>query len=148
VLEGVEVSGVQGEVVALTGPNGGGKTTLLRAIAGLLRPLSGTVSRAPGRVAYLPQDPGALLHQASVREEVELTAGSKPVNVARILAELGLVHVAGRYPRDLSGGERQRAAIAAILAGEPPLALLDEPTRGMDSAARPCSRAWPGEAPR
>ena len=52
------------------------------------------------------------------------------------LEEMGLVALAGRYPRDLSGGERQRAAIAAVLAGAPALALLDEPTRGMDAAAR------------
>jgi energy-coupling factor transport system ATP-binding protein len=49
---------------------------------------------------------------------------------------MGLTELAGRYPRDLSGGERQRSAIAAVLAGSPALALLDEPTRGMDAAAR------------
>lgn len=136
ILESVDASGAGGEVVALTGPNGGGKTTLLRVIAGVQSPLSGIVRRAPGRVAYLPQDPGSLLHRATVLEEVSLTAGSLPGAAARLLSDLGLGHLAGRYPRDLSGGERQRTAIAAVLAGEPPLALLDEPTRGMDGHAR------------
>jgi energy-coupling factor transport system ATP-binding protein len=53
-----------------------------------------------------------------------------------ILNQLGLAAVAGRYPRDLSTGERQRAALAAVLPGKPALVLLDEPTRGMDDAAR------------
>ena len=136
VLEGVEAHGARGEVVALTGPNGGGKTTLLRTIAGLLRPLSGSAARIPGRVAYLPQDPGSLLHRPTVLEEVRLTAGSDPGAALRMLDALGLGGVAQRYPRDLSGGQRQRVAIAAVLVGEPALALLDEPTRGMDARAR------------
>ncbi len=52
-----------------------------------------------------------------------------------MLQDFGLAHVGARYPRDLSTGERQRAALAAVLAGAPSLALLDEPTRGMDDAA-------------
>jgi len=138
VLEDVEVTGGAGEVLALVGPNGGGKTTLLRCLAGLLRPLSGAVMRPPGRVAYLPQDPAALLHRPTVRDEVELTlrrSGEVP-DAGPMLQRLGLVAVAGRYPRDLSSGERQRAALAAVLAGSPSLALLDEPTRGMDQRAR------------
>ena len=73
VLSEVDLAGRRGEVLALSGPNGGGKTTLLRTIAGSLAPLSGTVARAPGRVAYLPQNPTALLHRPTVRAEVELT---------------------------------------------------------------------------
>jgi energy-coupling factor transporter ATP-binding protein EcfA2 len=53
-----------------------------------------------------------------------------------VLRALGLLHVSGRYPRDLSCGERQRSALAAVLAGNPRLVLLDEPTRGMDADAR------------
>jgi len=138
VLAEVDASGGAGEVVALMGPNGGGKTTLLRCLAGLLPPRSGAVDRRPGRIAYLPQDPAALLHRPTVRDEVELTLrrAGEPPDARPILERLGLAAVAGRYPRDLSSGERQRAALAAVLAGRPAIALLDEPTRGMDEAAR------------
>jgi energy-coupling factor transport system ATP-binding protein len=73
-----------------------------------------------------------------VRAEVEATlrwAGSHE-SADGILGELGLLAVAERYPRDLSSGQRQRAAVACVLAGRPSIALLDEPTRGMDTAAR------------
>jgi energy-coupling factor transport system ATP-binding protein len=137
-LEDVDLSGHAGEVVALVGPNGGGKTTLLRAIAGLLRPLRGDAWRAAGRAAYLPQNPTSLLHRRTLLDEVQLTlrlAASSELP-GPILAELRLEQLAGRYPRDLSGGERQRAALAAVLTAAPAVALLDEPTRGMDRATR------------
>jgi len=140
VLEDANLAGRAGEVVALAGPNGGGKTTLLRLIAGLAAPMSGTVTCPRGRIAYLPQNPVALLHRPSVREEVQFTidraggqVGERP---ERILGMLGIAELADRYPRDLSSGERQRAAIAAVLPGAPQLVLLDEPTRGMDLASR------------
>jgi energy-coupling factor transport system ATP-binding protein len=144
VLEGVSLAGGAGEVVALVGRNGSGKTTLLRTLAGLLPPKAGTVWRQVGRTAYLPQNPGALLHLPTVRAEVELTlrrSSAEPVpnvtaSAEAMMAAFGLMHLADRYPRDLSSGERQRAAIAATLAGSPALVLLDEPTRGMDLAAR------------
>lgn len=128
----------RGEVVAVTGANGSGKTTLLRTMAGLLRPLDGSVSRSAPRLAYLPQDPGALLHQDSVRREVEQTVRWLKLT-ASTQAELdrfGLHDLAEHDPRDLSTGQRQRAALAAVLVGEPDLALLDEPTRGADRGAR------------
>ncbi len=137
-LDGIELAGAAGEVVVIMGPNGSGKTTLLRTLAGLLAPLAGTVRRPEGRTAYLPQNPGALLHLPTVRAEVALTlrrtGSSEPPGA--MLAAFGLTALCDRYPRDLSSGERQRAALAATLAGAPTLVLLDEPTRGMDTAAR------------
>jgi energy-coupling factor transporter ATP-binding protein EcfA2 len=142
VLEGLNLAGAAAEVVAVVGPNGSGKTTLLRTIAGLLEPLSGSVRRLDGqagaRTAYLPQNPGALLHLPTVRAEVALTlrrAGSDD-SPEELLGSMGLAALADRYPRDLSSGQRQRAALAATIAGRPELVLLDEPTRGMDAAAR------------
>ncbi|MGH7776283.1 MAG: ABC transporter ATP-binding protein, partial [Candidatus Dormibacterales bacterium] len=134
----VELWGRKGEVVVLTGPNGAGKTTLLRSLAGLSPPLAGTVERPPGRTAYLPQDPSALLHLPTLRDEVAQTLrwSREPDGDPSILAQLGLSSLADRYPRDLSTGERQRAALATALAGRPALALLDEPTRGMDEDSR------------
>ena len=144
VLEGVSLAAAPGEVVALTGANGSGKTTLLRTLAGLTPALSGSVRRPSGRTAYLPQNPATLLYQPTVRAEVELTlrrtgtgsAAEVAALTAEALAAFGLDELADRYPRDLSSGERQRAALAATLAGRPSLVLLDEPTRGMDAAAR------------
>jgi energy-coupling factor transporter ATP-binding protein EcfA2 len=138
ILNGIDMAVGAGEVVALVGPNGSGKTTLLRTLGGLLAPLDGTVRRPDGRTAYLPQNPGALLHLPTVRAEVDLTlrrTGSTE-DAESILSAFGLLGLAERYPRDLSSGERQRAAIAVTLAGSPVLALLDEPTRGMDLSAR------------
>ena len=142
ILENIDLAGAAGEVVAVVGPNGSGKTTLLRTLAGLLPVLSGEVQRPLGRTAFLPQNPGALLYLPTVRAEVELTLrrtganGASAAEAAEMLAAFGLTAMAERYPRDLSSGERQRAALAATLAGGPALVLLDEPTRGMDRAAR------------
>jgi len=138
VLDSVDLSGRSGEVIALTGRNGGGKTTLLRVIAGSLTPLFGNVWRRRGRIAYLPQNPSVLLHRPTVRDEVSFTLerSGEAALPETILEELGLLPVADWYPRDLSCGERQRAALAAVLPGDPALVLLDEPTRGIDSTAR------------
>lgn len=151
VLKGVNLSVPAGSLSAVLGLSGCGKTTLLRAIAGLRPPLSGRIERQPGRTAYLPQDPGALLHRQSLLAEVtwtlERAAAERPATAASsahdleaagraALAEFGLADLADRDPRDLSAGERQRGALAVILAGDPAIALLDEPTRGMDELAR------------
>ncbi len=137
-VAGIDLAGAPGEVVIVTGPNGSGKTTLLRTIAGLTPPLDGQVQRRPGRVAYLPQEPGLLLHRHSVRAEVDQTLRWSQLTGSAddVLEVLGLADLTERDPRDLSGGQRQRAALAVVLAGRPSLALLDEPTRGMDAAAR------------
>jgi energy-coupling factor transport system ATP-binding protein len=138
VLGDIDLAGRHREVLALAGPNGSGKTTLLRTIAGALAPLAGKVERAPGRLAYLPQYPTALLHRPTVQAEVDVTLewAGETAGADEILAALGLTAVAGRYARDLSSGERQRAALAAVLVGRPAVVLLDEPTRGMDTIAR------------
>jgi energy-coupling factor transport system ATP-binding protein len=138
VLEGVDIRCHRGDVLAVTGPNGAGKTTLLRTLAGLLKPLSGDVQREPGRRAYLPQDPGALLHQATVLAEIEQTIRWMRLDCSpqKVLSQFGLADLAGRDPRDLSTGQRQRAALAAILIGDPEMVFLDEPTRAADQASR------------
>jgi energy-coupling factor transport system ATP-binding protein len=143
-LHRVGATGHAGEVVVVMGRNGAGKTTLLRVIGGLATPRSGRVWRAPGRVAYLPQNPAALLHRETVAAEIAWTlrrgsGGRDPEAddaLARLLRTLGVDALTARDPRDLSSGERQRAAVAAILCGSPLIALLDEPTRGMDGPAR------------
>ena len=138
IASGIAFSATEGEVVAVLGANGSGKTTFLRTIAGLLAPISGSVTLATDRVAYVPQNPASLLHLPTLRAEVELTARrlGVPESPAALLEPFGLAALADRYPRDLSSGERQRGALAATLAGRPRLALLDEPTRGMDLRAR------------
>ena len=119
----------RGEVVALIGPNGVGKTTIAKLATGLLQPGAGRVVRF-GHAAYLPQDPGRYLVSETALEEVALAAGEE--RALRALAEVGLESFAARHPRDLSSGERERLALATVLAVEPDLLVLDEPTRGVD----------------
>jgi len=149
VLRGVSLDIQGGAVLAIIGRNGGGKTTLLKLLIGLLRPQRGDVrvlgrnvagldpSQIAQHVGYVPQNPASLLFADTVADELRFTLrGHKlAVDEARItdlLIALGLSGLADRYPRDLSIGQQQRVAIAALLVADPALVLLDEPTRGLD----------------
>jgi energy-coupling factor transport system ATP-binding protein len=130
-LRGASLELRRGEVVALTGPNGSGKTTLAKLAAGLLEPATGRVRR-DGRAAYLSQDPGRYLTRDRADEEVALGIGGDLAAARRRLATVGLAGLEDRHPRDLSSGERERLALASVLAVEPDVLILDEPTRGVD----------------
>jgi energy-coupling factor transport system ATP-binding protein len=152
-LRGVSLELYPHEITVLMGPNGSGKTTLLRCLVGLTKPNAGSVwvesesiagrsvAEVCRRVGYLPQDPNALLFADTVEEELLVTlrnhARSPQVGeVMELLTRLGLGDKAAAYPRDLSVGERQRVALGAVLVAKPGALLLDEPTRGLDYAAK------------
>lgn len=115
------------EIVSLLGSNGSGKTTLLHVLAGVLRPEGGHVKVHTERVGYLPQQIETLFAADTVEEELRLVG----VQPSGRLAEYRHVH-----PYDLSGGEKQILAWEKVLANAPGLLLLDEPTKGLDAAAR------------
>ena len=156
-LEHVSLQLAEGEFVAIAGPNGGGKTTLIRVLLGLLRPTAGR--------AFLYGEPA---HRFSRRSLLGYLAqrstigGDAPATVREVVAtgrlargrllgpmdardrelvdqaimRVGLSHVADRPLRSLSGGMQQRAHIAKALAGEPTLLVLDEPTTGVDAESQ------------
>ena len=137
VLKGVSFEIRKGEMAALMGPNASGKTTLMRVLSGLLKPVKGSVTfdLNPRRdIAYVPQNPDLYLVSDSVAEEFRLNPrGSfdeKFVNF--LIGELGLEGLLGKHPHALSRGQRFRVAVAAALAGKPKLVMLDEPTTGQD----------------
>jgi energy-coupling factor transport system ATP-binding protein len=145
-LRGVDLCVRAGEVVALVGPNGSGKTTLLRAIAGTASLDAGFVAlasrAAPQAVrdrtaiaGLVPQDPALALSQPTVAAEVAETRRHRKLPAKPGLLDAWQVApLAQRDPRDLSVGQQERVAIAAMLAHEPRVWMLDEPTRGADDA--------------
>ncbi len=148
VLRNVDLEVDQGEFVAVAGPNGGGKTTLLRLVLGLERPSAGTVDVRARRIGYLPQRAQAAVDAPiTVRELVAAGRASRtrlvgPLTradrdaVRRSIGRVGLEDRADRRLATLSGGQQQRAFIAKALAGEPDLLVLDEPTAGVDAEAQ------------
>jgi energy-coupling factor transport system ATP-binding protein len=93
--------------------------------------VSGRVERR-GRATYLSQDPGRYVFRERASEEVAIGVDGDFAKSSRALAAVGLEGYEDRHPRDLSSGERERLALAAVLAPEPDLLVLDEPTRGVD----------------
>ncbi|MGN0296546.1 MAG: ABC transporter ATP-binding protein [Parafannyhessea sp.] len=140
VLRGCDLELHRGEVRALVGGNGSGKSTLIMAVAGMLRLQRGRVANElAGSQALLPQSPKALLSQPSASEELmewSSGAGYTREQMLELAASFGLADALDRHPYDLSGGQQQLLALAKLLLTRPRLLLLDEPTKGLDNAAR------------
>lgn len=151
VLEGVSFELAAGEFACLVGPNGGGKSTLIKLALGILKPSRGTVRLLGGapektrrRVGYMPQTPiHDPLFPITVREVVALgrigvgrqARARNREAVSALLREVGLEGMADHPFANLSGGQRQRVLIARALAGEPEILFLDEPTAMVDAVA-------------
>ena len=141
ILQGVDLDARAGEVVALMGLSGSGKTSILRVIAGLDVPDAGEVSAGKAGMVfqfhYLFEHLSAIDNVTLALIHVHrVTRADARGRAQLLLDQLGVGHRAGALPRELSGGEAQRVAIARALAVDPPLLLLDEPTASLDPARR------------
>lgn len=160
-LDAIDFALEAGEKVVLLGSNGSGKTTLLRVLDGLIEPTTGRVSydghrvdaaalrdrdfarRFRREVALLFQNPDSMLFHATVFDEIafgarQLGLGDEEERVPYWADTLGITHLLDRVPYRLSSGEKQRVCLAALLAVEPRVLLLDEPTANLD----PRSTGW------
>ncbi len=150
-LQGLDLAVHPGEFVAIIGDNGSGKTTLIKHLNGLLKPTSGSVTvrgldtrnaainELARHVGLVFQNPDTMLFEETVAEEVQFGPANLGMSnvadrVTHALDEVGLSAQRGTYPRSLSRGERQRLAVACIVAMEPEVIVLDEPTTGLDAA--------------
>lgn len=158
VLDGVDLTLGAGEIIAIEGANGTGKSTLLRLAAGLLLPDGGQITvaglcpqrerqAAAARFNYLPGDDRGLPHRATVRQTLALFAALRGLEahaadaqVARNLSTFELAMLADRRVAELSTGQRRRLQLGAALLGNVSLLLLDEPTRGLDRESQ--ARFW------
>ena len=134
VLSGIDLAIAPGEIVTIIGPNGGGKTTLLKVVLGLISPDAGQVTRRAGlKIGYVPQK--LQLDRTmpmTVRRLMTLTRRHSDPELLAALGETGVPHLIEADPTNLSGGEFQRVLIARALLSRPDLLVLDEPVRSVD----------------
>jgi sulfate/thiosulfate transport system ATP-binding protein len=157
-IEDVSFTAPQGSITTLLGPSGAGKSTILRSVAGLESPDSGSIFLAGEEVTHLPpQRRGvglvfqgyALFRHLDVRANVAFGLSVQgwsrkeiDARVDELLARVQLSHLAHRHPSQLSGGEKQRVAFARALAVRPRVLLLDEPFAALDARVRRELRGW------
>jgi energy-coupling factor transport system ATP-binding protein len=151
ILRGINLSISKGEFVSLIGRNASGKTTLAKMLNGLLKPTKGaveinginttktSVENLARDVGYVFQDPNVHLFADTVEEEITFmmhNLGFSPKSIEesleKMLTQFNLNYCRYAYPRSLSTGEKQRVALSSVLAANPQLLILDEPTRGLD----------------
>lgn len=152
ILKGLSLKVHKGEIYAIVGGNGTGKSTTLKAISGIVKPYRGKIflegkrlekyklkELFNGCLAMLPQDPKSLFVKKTVREELEemlqgktFTTEEKELRIQEIAKECNVAQFLSTHPYDLSGGEQQRVALSKVLLCDPKIVLLDEPTKGID----------------
>ena len=131
VLKGFNLNVNKGEIYALVGSNGSGKTTVVNVISKQLKPYRGKV-KCNSRLSVLPQNPRDLF----VKDKLEDDFKSVNNSYKELCEKFDISHLLSHHPYDLSGGEIQRAALVKILLGDLEIILLDEPTKGLDSFAK------------
>lgn len=147
VLKDISLDIKKGECIALMGANGAGKSTFLRAVAGLQKYKGSikifnnevrntNIKKIAGSVGYVSQNPNDYISKDTVYDELKFTLDNfknfKNETIEKTLKELEIYELKDKNPRDLSGGEKERVALASVLVNSPEILILDEPTRGMD----------------
>ena len=152
-LKSLDLTVKQGGLTAVIGPDGAGKTTFMRLVAGLMRPTGGRLTvlgldsvqgaeEIQARISYMPQKFG-LYEDLTVQENMDLYADLhgvpekvRPARYGKLLTMMGLERFTGRLAGKLSGGMKQKLGLACTLVRSPELLLLDEPTVGVDPLSR------------
>lgn len=140
IIKGLDFEAYKGEILAIIGGNGTGKTTLLSILAGMRKPYRGRCNINGDTTALLPQNPQTLFVRDTVREELlealedlDLKATDSNLKIAEISELLEIADIMEKHPYDISGGEQQRVALGKVLLLNPDLLLMDEPTKGIDN---------------